>query len=191
MSADHDDVTELLQAWNAGDDAAREQVVTLVYQELRRRAVAQMRRERIGHSLQPTALVHEAFLRLDHQHRAVWRNRTQFLAVASRMMRRILVDRARARHMAKRSGQWARVTLDPAAIGHDGYQINLIDLDTALTQLSALDPRKGRIVELRFFGGLTLEETGELLNLSVPTVERDWQLARAWLFKTLSASPSP
>jgi len=158
----------------------------LVYQELRRRAASYLRRERRDHTLQPTALVHEAYLRLVDQRRAVWQNRAQFFAVASSMMRRILVDRARARKMAKRSGQWARVTLDDAARVTPPPDVDVLDLDAALTELAAFDERKSRIAELRFFGGLSLEETGEALGLSVATVERDWQAARAWLFKTLS-----
>jgi len=183
--SDHD-VTELLQAWRAGDAGAGDRLMPLVYQELRRRAASHLRRERRDHTLQPTALVHEAYLRLVDQRRAVWQNRAQFFAVASSMMRRILVDRARARKMAKRSGQWARVTLDDAARATPPPDVDVLDLDAALTELAAFDERKSRIAELRFFAGLSLEETGEALGLSVATVERDWQAARAWLFKTLS-----
>jgi RNA polymerase sigma factor (TIGR02999 family) len=138
--------------------------------------------------LQPTALVHEAYLRLVDQRDVVWQNRAQFLAVVSQMMRRILVDHARARLAAKRSGRWARVTLgiaDAAAIAPN--QIDLLDLDAALNRLGTFDARKSRIAELRFFGGLSLEEMGQVLDVSPKTVERDWQAARAWLFKTLTA----
>jgi len=158
-----------------------------VYRELRRRAAAHLRRERAGHTLQPTALVHEAFLRLVDQRDAVWQNRAQFLAVVSQMMRRILVDHARARLATKRSGRWARITLgsaDDAVVASN--QIDLLDLDAALNRLATLDARKSRIAELRFFAGLSLEEMGQLLDVSPKTVERDWQAARAWLFKMLS-----
>jgi RNA polymerase sigma-70 factor, ECF subfamily len=187
MSASSHDVTELLHAWGAGDLEARERVVALVYQELRRRAAAHLRQERRGHTLQPTALVHEAFIRLVDQRDAIWQNRAQFLAVASQMMRRILIDRARARKRTKRSGQWAEVTFDHLDLATSPLAIDVLDLDSALTKLEAFDPRKSRIAELRFFGGLSLEETGHVLKVSVATVERDWQGARAWLFKTLSS----
>ena len=183
------DVTQLLHAWGNGDLDARERVVELVYQELRRRAAAQLRRERPGHTLQPTALVHEAYLRLVDQREPDWKNRAQFLAVASQMMRRILIDRARTRKRAKRHGDRQQVSLDQVDLATQPLQIDVLDLDIALTKLEALDPRKGRIVELRFFGGLSLEEASHVLDVSLATVERDWQGARAWLFKTLTASP--
>jgi RNA polymerase sigma factor (TIGR02999 family) len=183
------EVTELLRAWSGGDLEARDRLMPLVYQELRRRAAAHLRRERRDHTLQPTALVHEAYLRLVDQKRVVWQNRAQFLAVASQMMRRVLVDRARARRMAKRDGNWARVTLDETVLMTPPGDVDVLDLDRALTGLAAFDERKSRIAEMRFFGGLSLEETGQALGLSVATVERDWQAARAWLFKTLSSGP--
>jgi len=186
VSATNHDVTELLQAWGGGDLNARDRLLPLVYRELRRRAAAYLRRERRDHSLQPTDLVHEAYLRLVDQRRAAWRNRGQFFGVASQMMRRILVDRARAHRMAKRSGRWARITLDEAVVPTRPTDVDVLDLDAALSRLAAFDERKSRIAELRFFGGLSLEETGEALGVSVATVERDWQAARAWLFKTLS-----
>jgi RNA polymerase sigma factor (TIGR02999 family) len=182
-----DDVTELLRAWGDGDVAARDRLMPLVYDELRRRAAAYMRRERRDHSFQPTDLVHEAYLRMIDQRRTEWRNRAQFYGVASQMMRRILVDRARARRRGKRSGRWARITLVDGVAATPAADVDVLDLDRALTDLAAFDERKSRIAELRFFGGLSLEETGEALELSVATVERDWQAARAWLFKTLSA----
>ena len=181
------DVTGLLHAWAAGDLEARERVLVLVYGELRRRAVAQLRRERVDHTLQPTALVHEAYIRLVDQRQTVWQNRAQFLALASRMMRRILVDDARARHASKRGGGGIHVSLDDAAVvPAPAPDVNILDLDAALERLSAVDPRKGHIAELRFFGGLSLEETGHVLQVSAKTVERDWQAARAWLFRELS-----
>ena len=179
-------MTALLQAWNEGDLDAREQVMVLVYEELRRRAEAHMHRERQGHLLQPTALVHEAYLRLVDQRHTAWRGRAQFLAVAAEIMRRILVDWARAHLASKRSGQWSRVSLDAVVRAGQPYDVDLLDLDTALTRLAAFDARKSRIAELRFFGGLSLEEAGHVLQVSPRTVERDWEAARAWLFKALS-----
>ena len=136
--------------------------------------------------LQPTALVHEVYLRLVDQDRAIWQNRAQFLAVASEMMRRILVDRARAHKMAKRSGRWARVTLAEDAAQGTQREIDVLDLHNALDELSAFDPRKARVAELRFFGGLSLEETGLVLGTSLATTMRDWQAGRAWLFRRLT-----
>ena len=153
---------------------------------LRRRAADHLRRERRGHTLQPTALVHEAYLRLIDQQRAVWQNRAQFFGVASQMMRRILVDRARAHRTAKRSGQWSRVMLDDAVSVTHSPDVDVLDLDSALTRLATFDARKSQIAELRFFAGLSLEETGQALGISRATVERDWQAARAWLFRELS-----
>jgi RNA polymerase sigma factor (TIGR02999 family) len=179
------DVSVLLQAWSQGDVEARDRVMEVVYLELRRRAAAYLRRERAGHTLQPTALVHEAYLRLVDQHAAAWQNRAQFFGVASQIMRRILVDRARARKTAKRSGQWARVTLDESLAKHQSRDVDVLDLDAALTDLATFDARKSQVAELRFFGGLTLQETGHLLGLSVATVEREWKVARAWLYARL------
>jgi RNA polymerase sigma factor (TIGR02999 family) len=186
MGGSNHEVTELLRAWSDGDVGARDRLVPIVYQELRRRATAQLRRERPGHTLQPTALVHEVYLRLIDQHSAVWQDRAQFFRVASQMMRRILVDRARAHRMTKRSGRWARVTLDDAVAVAHSADVDILDLDSALTRLALLDARKSQIAELRFFTGLSLEEAGHALGVSRATVERDWQAARAWLFKELS-----
>ena len=184
------DVTALLHAWREGDLGARDRLVPVVYQELRRRAAACLHREPRAQTLQPTDLVHEAYLRLVDQQRAVWRNRGQFFGVAAEMMRRVLVDRARARLAGKRSGKWARVTLDPGAVFAEPLAIDVLDLDAALIRLAAIDERKSRIAELRFFGGLSLEEAADVLELSLATVERDWQFARAWLFDALSARPA-
>jgi RNA polymerase sigma-70 factor, ECF subfamily len=162
-----------------------------VYDELRRRAAAFLRRERSGHTLQPTALVHEAYLRLVNQERAVWQNRAQFFAVSSEIMRRILVDRARARKMAKRSGRWARVSLVEDAVQVSPRDVDVLDLDAALEELAAFDRRKARVAELRFFGGLSLEEIGLVLDTSVATTMRDWQAARAWMFKRLTHGRTP
>jgi RNA polymerase sigma factor (TIGR02999 family) len=183
------DVSGLLQAWTRGDVEARDRLLTVVYQELRQRAAAHLRRERAGHTLQPTALVHEAYLRLVKQDRTAWQNRAQFFGVASQMMRRILVDRARARNMAKRSGRWARVTLDDEVAQSQPRDVDVLDLDRALGELATFDVRKSQVAELRFFGGLSLEETGHVLGLSVATLEREWQAARAWLYARLTRKP--
>jgi RNA polymerase sigma-70 factor, ECF subfamily len=157
----------------------------LVYAELHRRAGVYLHRERRDHTLQPTALVNEVYLRLVNQRRVLWQNRTQFYAIAAQMMRRVLVDHARGRKMAKRSGQWARVTLAEDVAQSPGPNLDVLDLDAALTRLEQFDPRKSQIAELRFFGGLSLKETGEALSLSISSVERDWQAARAWLYAAL------
>ena len=151
-----DNVTALLEAWSDGNLEARDRLIPVVYDELRRRAAGHIRRERSGHTLQPTALVHEVYLRLVDQERAVWRNKAQFLAIASEMMRRILVDRARARKMAKRSGKWARVTLVEDAARGAPLDADVLDLTAALEELSTFDSRKARVAELRFFGAVTL-----------------------------------
>ena len=184
------DMTGLLQAWRGGDIDARDRLLTVVYRELRRRAGAHLRRERVGHTLQPTALVHEVFLLLVKQDRTVWQNRAQFFGVASLMMRRLLVDRARARNMTKRSGRWARVTLDDEIAQGQAAEVDVLDLDRALSELTTFDTRKSQVAELRFFGGLSLEETGQVLGISVATVEREWQAARAWLYARLTAAPA-
>ncbi|MFN8058153.1 MAG: ECF-type sigma factor [Vicinamibacterales bacterium] len=180
------DVSALLRAWSQGDIEARDRVMEVVYHELRQRAAAHLRRERAGHTLQPTALVHEAYLRLIDQKAGAWQNRAQFFGVASQMMRRILVDRARARRTAKRSGQWARVMLEADVATQSPRDVDVLDLDAAMEALARFDERKSRVAELKFFGGLTLEETGQLLGLSVATVEREWKVARAWLYARLT-----
>jgi RNA polymerase sigma factor (TIGR02999 family) len=180
-------VTELLRAWSRGDAAAQDELLPLIYQELRRRAAAQLRRERRGHTLQPTALVHEAYLRLVDQDVA-WKSRAHFFSLASEMMRRVLVDHARGRKADKRAGG-TRVELDEALAISEERDVDLVLLDQALAELSDLDPRHGRIVELRFFGGLTLEETASVLGISPATVKREWTLARAWLYGRLKRGP--
>lgn len=184
MALPHDaPVTEWLIAWGQGDEAARDRLVEAVYGDLRRRAAAFLRREREGHTLQPTALVHEAFLRLVDQSRASWKNRAQFLAVAARMMRRVLVDHARARGARKRDAG-LRVSLDdaPEPASESATDVDLLSLDRALEDLAALDERQATIVELRFFGGLSIEETAQALELSAATIKREWTSARAFLF---------
>jgi RNA polymerase sigma factor (TIGR02999 family) len=178
-------VSQLLQAWGLGDLRAREDLVPLVHAELRKRAVAYLRRERRDHTLQPTALVHEAYIRLLGQRRVAWRNRAQFFGVASQIMRRILVDYARERQAAKRLGG-IRVTLDDAAIAADAPDCELLMLDDALHALTRLDERQARIVELKYFGGLSEEEVGAVLSMSRATVTREWQSARAWLYRRLT-----
>ena len=183
MIASSRDVTGLLRAWGAGDLAARDELVDVIHQELRRRAAARLRHERPGHVLQPTALVHEVYLRLIGDHPMSWQNRNHFLAVASEMMRHILVDHARRRKMGKRSGGWTRVTLDEEIARHDPREVDLLDLDAALSELAGFDARKGQTAELRFFGGLSLEDIARAQGVSRATVERDWRAARAWLYR--------
>jgi RNA polymerase sigma factor (TIGR02999 family) len=174
-------VTELLLQWRAGDEQAREQVMVLVYAELRRRAAAYLRRERGGHTLQPTALVHEAYLRLVDQDRVAWQGRAHFLAIAASMMRRVLMDHGRKQKARKRGGPLARVTFDERLIPSGERELDLVALDEALDALAELDELKARIVELRAFGGLEVEETAEVLGLSTATVKRHWAFALAWL----------
>ena len=180
------DVTALLRAWAGGDDDAGERLMPLVYRDLRRRAGAYFRRERPGHTLQPTALVHEAYLRLVDQRQLAWKNRAQFLALAAQMMRRILVDHARRGKMGKRSGRWMRVELDAAALPAPEAGLNVVALHDLLNHLAEFDPRRSRVVELRYFGGLSLEETAHVLGVSPATVDREWRLARAWLRRQLN-----
>ncbi len=180
------EVTQLLRAWSEGDQAALEQLMPLVYDELRRLAQRHMRRERSGHTLQTTALIHEAYLRLIDQKEALWQNRAHFFAVAATLMRRILVDHARARHYQKRGGGAQQVTFDEALEVSDERAAEVIALDEALTALAEFDERKSRMVELRFFGGLSIEETAEVLGVSPGTVMRDWTLAKTWLQRTIN-----
>ena len=193
MKATPPDITGLLVAWGNGDRAALETLVPLVQQELRRVASRQMAKERPGHLLQPTALVNEVYIRLVDWKNVDWQNRAHFFAVAAGMMRRILVNAAQARDRVKRGGGEAiRVSLDDVAeIAAGGDGCNLVALDDALRTLEALNPRESKVVELRFFGGLSLEETAEVLHVSVGTVRRDWTLARAWLFRELTGANRP
>ena len=179
------DVTQLLAAWSDGDPAALERLTPLVYRELHRLAKGYIHQERPGHVLQTTALINEAYLRLIDWKDVRWQNRAHFFGVAAQLMRRILVDFARARQQAKRGGAARQVSLDEAAAVAVGRGTELIALDEALQQLSAIDPRRGRMVELRFFGGLSEEETAEVLRVSPRTVRREWRLARAWLHREL------
>ena len=178
-------VSELLVAWSDGDIGAREALVPLVHRELRRRAAAHLRRERRDHTLQPTALVNEAYVRLLGQQRASWVNRAQFFAVAAQIMRRILVDYARERQAAKRPGG-IRVTLDEAARVEPAIECELLMLHEALEALARLDERQAHIVELKYFGGLSEEDVAAVLSLSRATITREWQSARAWLYRRMT-----
>ncbi len=190
--AEPTDVTRLLLSWSGGDKNALNEIVPLVYRELRRLAAAYLRRERHDHTLQPTALVHEAYLRLIDQDRIDCHTRAQFFGIAANLMRQILVNHAKRRQTAKRGGG-NRVSLDEAAIvSQQQQEVSLIALDDALEKLALLDPRQCRIVELRFFGGLTEDEIAELVGVSPFTVKRDWRIARAVLYEELHAPlPAP
>ncbi len=187
MALAPNEVTRLLARWRAGDPGAREELVPLVYSELRRLAQRHLRRERRGHTLEPTALVHEVYLKLVDRDHPQWRDRIHFYAVAAQLMRRILVDHARERAAAKRGGGALKVSLDEARDQAEEKAADLVALDDALEELSRLDPRKGRIIELRYFGGLTIDETAEVLAVSAPTVVSETRLARAWLFRAMAA----
>ena len=180
-------VTRLLTAWGRGDLQARDELLPLVYAELRRRAGAYFRRERPDHTLQPTALVNEAYLRLVAQHRVPSRSRDQFFSLAATMMRRVLVDHAREHKAAKRPPSDVRVTLDEGLAVTRSRDVELLLLDDALTELSALDERQGQIVELRYFGGLSEHEVAGVLTISRATVTREWQTARMWLARRMTA----
>jgi RNA polymerase sigma factor (TIGR02999 family) len=185
MSATHD-VTRLLAAWSNGDRAALEALTPLVHEELHRIAARYMAGERAGHVLQATALVNEAYIRLVEWKNVQWQNRAHFFGIAAQLMRKILVDFARTRKRAKRGGGDLHLSLSEARdVVADAPDADLVAVDDALTELEALSPRQSRVVELRFFGGLTLEETAHVLDVSVGTVRRDWSLARAWLFRQL------
>jgi RNA polymerase sigma-70 factor (ECF subfamily) len=181
-------VTRLLQAWHAGDDDAYRLVSAILYDELRRQAARFMRGERRGMTLQATALVHETFIRLAGAGQVGWEDRKHFLAIAARTMRRVLVDLVRAKATAKRGARAEPVLLD---VGEGPSVVDLIALDEALDNLAAFDARKARVIELRFFGGLTVEETAEVLEVAPDTIARDWRLARTWLLQQLDPRPTP
>jgi RNA polymerase sigma-70 factor (ECF subfamily) len=181
------EVTRLLLAWNAGDRAALERLMPLVYAELRELAKRHFRKERPGHTLQPTAVVHEAYFRLIDQTRVTWKNRGHFLAIASQAMRRILIDHARGRGAEKRGGEVEKVTLDVAIASPEPARVvDSLALDEALERLKALDGTQAQIVELRFFGGLTIEETADVMETSPSSIKRDFRSAKAWLFRELN-----
>jgi RNA polymerase sigma factor (TIGR02999 family) len=179
------DVTRLLRAWSEGDETAMHQLVPLVEGELRRLARAYMARERKGHTLQATALVNEVFLRVPGARRLRWQDRAHFIGMAARLMRRVLIDHARTRGTRKRGAGGERVTLDENALMTPGISIDVLAVDRALEAFAKVDPRKSQVVELRFFGGLSLEEIADVLHVSVETVKRDWRLSRLWLSRHL------
>jgi RNA polymerase sigma-70 factor (ECF subfamily) len=185
------DVTALLDDWSRGDRHALDRLLPLVYAELRRIAARQLRRERVGHTLQPTALVNEAYLRLVDQRQVDWRNRAHFFAVAAQLMRRILVDYARRRHANKRGDGVQPVSIDQVVEPGAEDQFSVLVLDQALGRLEKLDPGLAQIVELRAYGGLTIEEAAHVLNVSPSTAKREWRTAKAWLARQLGAESQP
>ncbi len=186
MASVPQDVTQLLVAWNQGNPAALDQLLPVVYGELRRLARNYLRRERPDHTLQATALVHEAYLRLIDQNQVTWQNRAHFFGVAAQMMRRILVNHALAKKAEKRGGLQHKLSLDEAVSFAEQREVDLVALDDALKTLETIDPQQNRIVELRFFGGLSIEETAEVLGISPATVKREWRTAKLWLRREIS-----
>lgn len=182
-------ISDLLRKWGRGDLQARDNLFPLVYRELRRRATAYLRRERQDHTLQPTALVHEAYLRLAGQDRTTWESRAHFFGVAAQMMRRILVDHAREHQSAKRPGSAFRVALDDRIGSTAPLDCEVLLLEEALQELAILDPRQGQIVEFRYFAGMSEQEVAEVLCISRSTVTREWQTARAWLHRRITKAP--
>ena len=191
MPAIPQEITQLLIHWSQGDKAALDQLVPLVYPELRRIAKRHMNREGPAHTLQTSALINEAYLKLVDQQNVKWQNRAHFFAVAAQVMRHILVDHARTRSYAKRGGGAPKLPLDEAAALTEQRAAELITLDDALRDLARLDTRRSQIVELRFFGGLSLEETAEVMNMSPSTVQREWRAAKAWLHHTMTSQTNP
>lgn len=181
------EITQWLAACKVGDPEAIESLLPLVYDELHRQAVGFFSRERAGHTLQATALVNEVYLRLVDQHEVKWQNRAQFFGIAAQMMRRILVSHARARRAAKRGGDEQRITLEEGVAVAPERDVNLLAVDEALTKLEEFDPEKSRMVELRFFSGLSVEETAEVMGVSPRTIDRQWQTAKAWLHREIGA----
>ena len=187
MSESVGDITQMLISYGAGKRDVLDELLPLVYDELRRIAAKYLEHERADHTLQPTALVHETYLRLVNQHSVDWRNRAQFYGIAANMMRRILVNHAEAKHAERRGGAAAeKVPIDDVTIFFDEQNLDLFALDEALTQLSAFDEDKTRLVEMKFFGGMTTVEIAEVTGKSTATVEREWAFARGWLFKTMT-----
>lgn len=186
MSQAPENVTQLLIDWSKGDKAALDALLPVVYEELRHQAARYLRRERAGHTLQTTALIHEAYIKLIDQRNVHWQNRAHFFGIAAQAMRRILVDHARAKNRAKRGGSDIRVSFNEANLVGQQQDLDIEALDEALTRLSEIDEQQSRIVELRFFSGLTVEETAEVLGISPATVKRDWSMAKAWLHREIS-----
>ncbi|HEX5705424.1 MAG TPA: sigma-70 family RNA polymerase sigma factor [Pyrinomonadaceae bacterium] len=192
MSGDaQHDVTQILNDWSGGDQKAQERLMPFVYDELRRLARSFLVKERGDHTLQPTALVHEAYVRLVDQTRVNWQNRAHFYGIAARMMRRVLVDHARAHAAEKRGGGAIRLSIDDVQVPLEQRAADFVALDEALEKLSQFDKRKGKVVEMRFFGGLNDEEIAEVLGVTTRTVLRDWKKARLWLYRELSTSEPP
>lgn len=183
--AEPQDLTQLFISWRRGDKSALDEMTPVLYDELRRMARRMLSAERPDHTLQPTALVHEAYLRLINQHAVDWRNRAHFLGVAATMMRRILINHAKANQAAKREGFAAAISLEDALGVFTNPQVDLLDLDQTLDKLTALDPQQGKVVELRYFGGLSIEETAEVMGISPATVKREWGTARLWLLQQM------
>ncbi|HEY6121100.1 MAG TPA: sigma-70 family RNA polymerase sigma factor [Pyrinomonadaceae bacterium] len=186
MSQPSENVTQLLMDWSKGSKEALDRLVPIVYEELHRQASRYLRRERAGHSLQTTALIHEAYLRLVDQRSVHWQNRAHFFGIAAQLMRRILVDHARTRKRVKRGGSDIRVSLDEARTLASSMDLDIVALDEALDRLAQIDQQQSRIVELRFFSGLNVEETAEVLRISPATVKREWRIAKAWLHREIS-----
>ncbi len=180
------DITQLLMQWRAGDQSALERLTPLVYDELKRLARQCMRRERVGHTLQTTALVNEAYLRMVNSSRVEWHDRAHFFAIAAQLMRRVLVDEARKRHEQKRGGEFTRIALDEALMPAHEREFDLLALNQALERLAEFAPRKCQVVEMRFFGGLSIKETGAVLGVSADIVKREWRTAKLWLLHELS-----
>jgi RNA polymerase sigma factor (TIGR02999 family) len=180
------EVTQLLVDWGNGNQAALDRLMPVVYTELRQLAHRYMRRERPGHTMQTTALIHEAYLRLVDQNQVRWQHQAHFFGIAARLMRQILIEHARSRTRAKRGGGVGTISLDEAAIVSQARATALLALDDALERLATIDPRKSRVVELRFFGGLSVEEAAQVLNIAPNTVLRDWRMAKAWLRREIS-----
>ena len=185
------EVTQLLIDWSSGNQAALDRLIPMVDRELHRLAHHYMRRENAGHTLQTTALVNEVYLKLIDQKNVHWKDRAHFFALSAQLMRRILVDHARNRQYAKRGGGAQRITFDEALVVSSERGADLVALDEALSKLTSIDPRKGKVVELRFFGGLSVEETAEALQISAVTVMREWSMAKAWLYNSLSNDSTP
>jgi len=186
MPQSSQNVTQLLIGWGKGDKEALDALLPLVYEELRKQAAGYLRRERVGHTLQTTALIHEAYLKLVDQKNVQWQNRAHFFGIAAQLMRRILVDHARTKKRAKRGGSDIRVSFNDANLMGQTKDLDIVALDEALDRLAEIDQQQSRIVELRFFSGLTVEETAEVLAISPATVKRDWSMAKAWLHREIS-----
>jgi RNA polymerase sigma factor (TIGR02999 family) len=183
-----ENITELLVGYGRGDKEALDKLMPIVYDELRRQAARYLRREQAGHTLQTTALIHEAYVRLVDQRNVQWQNRAHFFGIAAQMMRRILVDHARGKRRAKRGGSDVKVSLADTTIPVKERDLDVVSLDEALTRLAEIDEQQSKVVELRFFSGLTVEETAEVMGISPATVKRDWSMAKAWLHRELSGA---